>query len=208
MAKKNINANDEYFNKVTLRGTIIRKHRKDDSWLVLGLAISSPSGKKDFPSIFWYGKNIDIVDKAYDLHDHVEIEAEIQTNKKHRTQTVVGIDINDTKRELEEKMNLEGVGRFAEDVNEVLLKGDLLKTYSPPSSNGHFIIATMHQKINGMTRYPQIALFGRQKSKVESMEPGTPICIVGHVQTQHRLVNKKPTYFESVIGHYLVSASE
>ena len=196
-----------YVNQVKLRGTIMRKFRRDN-WMVIGLATSTGEGRKDFPSVFWFGENVDIVDKAYNIGDHVEIDAEIQTNKEYRSQTVVGIDINDTKREIEEKMGIEGVGRFAGDENEVLLKGDLLKIYTPLSSGNKFCIATIHQRIKNKTYYPQVMLFGRQKDRIEELEEGSPVCIIGHVQTQKRKVDKKTRYHEAIVGHYIVSSEE
>ena len=203
------NEGKEYFNSIKLRGTIVRKYRNGNNWLVIGLATSSESGKKDYPSVFWYGNNMDIVDKAYNVYDHVEIDAKLITSKIHKSQSIIGLDINDAKRELETKMGIQGVGRYEEDLNEVLLKGDFMKIFTPKNAKEKFCIATMHMLIDGKTYYPQFTLFGRQYEKALKLQKGTPICVVGHIQT-HKYQDKKgdPIYIESVVGHYITQEED
>ena len=207
MAKKkteDVVANPAYINKVTLRGTIIRKYAKDN-WMVMSIVTNPKTGGRDYPSVFWYGEQVKEINRKFSMDDHVEITANIVTSKVHRSQSIVGEKIEMTKRELEEKMGIKGIGRLSSDENEVLLKGDLVKLYSPPASKNKCTIATLYQKVGRRTFYPQVVLFGDQKKEIEKFAEGTPVCVVGHVQTQVKSARNSRTFFESIVGHYIVS---
>ena len=200
------NAENECVNKITLRGTIIRKFRKDDKWLVLTLLCTSTNSgdaRKDTPSIYWYGEDIDMVDKAYVKGDHVTVDATLVTNKRYKSETIVGIDINDTPRELDTKFGPENGGRFVADLNEVCLKGTLLHTFEPESSGGRLSIATVKVVIDGKAVFPQISFFGRQLAKLRTMEPGATMCILGHIQTRVQHKGDESIYRQSIVCHYV-----
>lgn len=189
-------------NQVILQGTILRKRRDSDKWCMTTIITHPVNGKQDTPTVFWYGDMINVVDDAYKEGDHITIVARIATSKKHRSKSLIGVDINDANRELKTKFNIDGQGRYESDINEVSLFGTLDHIYVPEGAEGKFVLGTLRTESDGYVSMPEVVFFQRQMDKIKQMQPGDTVCVIGHVQTRVDEKDGERIYRQSIVSDY------
>ncbi len=200
------NLNQKYINKSIIRGTVIRKIRKEDKWVLLTiLTHSNPmlGSRRDYPTVFFYGNEIELADK-FNEGDHVTIEAMITTSRYHRTETVYGIAISETKKEEDKDLGIIDLGRFLPDKNEVCIKGEIVHMFDTKNTKANLIIVTVKTVVNGIIAFPQIACFGRQyNSVIKELKDGDYVCILAHVQTDTEYKDGQRIRHQSLVSHFV-----
>lgn len=197
--------NQRYINKSILRGTIIRKFRKDSKWVLITIVThSNPmlGSRKDYPTVFFYGNEVELADK-FNTGDHVTIEAMITTSRVHKTETVYGINISETSKEEDKELGITNVGRFLPDKNETCIKGEIVHIFDTKNAKTNLMIVTVKTVINGVIAFPQIACFGRQYNIVKDLQNGDCVCMLAHVQTDTEHKDGQRIRYQSLVAHFV-----
>lgn len=182
----------DYVNQVLFRGGIVHKFRAD-KWLVLTLATSLNQSNKDYPKVYWYDELIDKIDQSYDVGDRVEITGRIRTSKAHPEQSIVGQTIKQLPRWIDAKFNAD---EYLPDQNEVLLKGEFVRVYTPDES---LSVVTLKTIINDYTYFPRVTCFGKQAVRASEIPEGSVIYFVAHVQTRKKETEEGVQHYQSVV---------
>lgn len=197
--------NQRYINKSILRGTIIRKIRKDNKWVLITIVThSNPmlGSRRDYPTVFFYGNEIELADK-FDAGDHVTIEAMITTSRTHHTETVYGTNISETSKEEDKELGISNIGRFLPDKNEACVKGEIVHIFDTKNAKTNLMIVTVKTVINGVIAFPQIACFGRQYDVIKDLRDGDCVCVLAHVQTDTEYKNGQRIRHQSLVAHFV-----
>ena len=199
------NTDQKYINKSIIRGTVIRKIRRDDKWVLITVVThSNPmlGTRKDFPTAFFYGNEVELAD-GFNLGDHVTVEAMITTSRVHHTETVYGINISETSKEEDKELGITNIGRFLPDKNETCIKGEIVHIFDTKNTKTNLMIVTVKTVINGVIAFPQIACFGKQYDVVKNLKDGDPVCMLAHIQTDTEYKDGQRIRHQSLVAHYV-----
>lgn len=189
-------------NIVSLRGVIVFKYRKDN-WVLTTIACTNEQGKRNYPKVYWYDNDAEEADK-YEKGDRVEIEGKLQTSRQYKKPVVVGKCIKPTPKELEVKFGVtHNNGKYCDDKNEVKIRGEFVRAFTPDSVNGKLSIISIKTELDGRTYYPQITCFGRQLAKLKNIKPGDDVCVLAHIQTRKFEKDGVPDSYQTFVAHYL-----
>ena len=199
------NTDQKYINKSIIRGTVIRKIRRDDKWVLITVVThSNPmlGTRKDFPTVFFYGNEVELAD-GFNVGDHVTVEAMITTSRVHHTETVYGINISETSKEEDKELGITNIGRFLPDKNETCIKGEIVHIFDTKNTKTNLMIVTVKTVINGVIAFPQIACFGKQYDVVKDLKDGDPVCMLAHIQTDTEYKDGQRIRHQSLVAHYV-----
>ena len=199
------NTDQKYINKSIIRGTVIRKIRRDDKWVLITVVThSNPmlGSRKDFPTVFFYGNEVELAD-GFNVGDHVTVEAMITTSRVHHTETVYGINISETSKEEDKELGITNIGRFLPDKNETCIKGEIVHIFDTKNTKTNLMIVTVKTVINGVIAFPQIACFGKQYDVVKDLNDGDPVCMLAHIQTDTEYKDGQRIRHQSLVAHFV-----
>ena len=187
-----MNAKMDHVNQVELRGSIVHKFRAGD-WIILTLATTVNQPNRDYPNIYFYDEFVDMIDQNFKVGDRVSVVSTLRTSRAHPDQSLVGIAIEPLSGWIDAKFS---TGDYKTDFNEVLLKGEFVRVYSPGPD---LAVVTLKTVINGYTYFPRITCFGKHVARATEIEPGQTVYFVAHVQTRKKETDEGTQHYQSVV---------
>lgn len=208
-------------NEINLTGRIASIYRVNRKMLLMTISTRTvsrlyrkgvpASEVYDFPTVYWYGKNSDEIEKQYKVGDIVTIEAYARlahaSNKQKENkwyQDIVGKTIETTMKQIDEGFGLQtNIGQYCSDENEVRLSGMIKYRFEP---NDKVTILTI-ESCNGTHKdRVNVSLTGKNRLAVTKIHDGSHICLMGKVQTHTNDKDGKKKTTQKIVCYNIAEA--
>lgn len=196
-------------NRGKLTGMVVHKYHPRPNILILTLLVRR-AGRLNYPDILILGEeaaakaNEEIQEQvrySFDCHFQTT-KKEVENGKFLYRQNVVC----DSYALLQPEMNQvfgEGIasvrGKYPLDEDRFELKGTVTHVFAPPENANIAILTLFTQTDRGA--FPKVSCFQRTAEYIHNgnIKEGDIVCVIGTVQTDKKMIDGKPRYYESIV---------
>jgi hypothetical protein len=201
-------------NEVRLVGTIVQTFVPNEKVAIITIA-TGQGVYSQYPKVTWYGTSAKMIAKDFPpgnkKYQKVCIEGYVQTSKRviggetRYYQNIIGKKLEFAPKLLETQLGVEAGRRYVQDVNSVVIIGEIVNKYDFFSAKGTpdgkplGTVLTIRTQEFGRYNFPKVTFFKQSKFAMNT-NTGDIVAIYGMYQTSKQEKNGEIIHHENIVG--------